>query len=375
MGRLQYYRPTKAVVNLAAIQHNITALRQYLRDETVVIGVVKADGYGHGIVEVAKASLEAGAEMVSVATPDEALYLRDHGVTCDILVMAPTPVTFAEIAAEQQITVTISDVQWLKDVASGNTDWEQPLKVHIKIDSGMGRVGITEERQVEELIHFLAEEQAQCFQLDGVFTHFSCADDGVKETTVAQCERFQRFVQKFPEKPRLVHASNSAATLLYPEFGFDAVRFGISLYGIAPSSTVKERLPFRLESALSIETTLSFVKHVPKGQTISYGATYKSEEAEWIGTLPIGYADGLNRALRGQAVLIDGQRMPIVGTVCMDQCMVKLPKQYPVGEPVVLIGKQQDEEITIDEWAERMDTIPYEVAVSISKRVPRIYQE
>ena len=374
MARLQHYRPTKAVVNLEAIRQNIRSLRSYIHDGTVIISVVKADGYGHGIVEVANASLEAGAEMVSVATPDEALYLRDHGVTCDILVMAPSPVAFAAIAAEQNITVTISDVTWLKEVASGNTLWERPLKVHIKIDSGMGRVGVTEEYQLEEMIRFLDEEQGQCFQLDGTFTHFSCADDGVSETTQSQCERFQRFVQLFPKKPRLVHASNSAATLLYPEYGFDAVRFGISLYGIAPSPVVKERLPFALESALSIETSLSFVKKVSKGQTISYGATYESEEEEWIGTIPIGYADGLKRALRGQEVLIDGKRMPIVGTICMDQCMVKLPKQYPVGEPVVLIGKQQDEEVTMDEWAERIDTIPYEIAVSISKRVPRVYR-
>lgn len=374
MTRLQHYRPTKAVVNLEAIRQNVRALQNYLHDETVIIGVVKADGYGHGIVEVANASLEAGAAMVSVATPDEALYLRNHGITSDILVMAPSPVTFAEVAANQNIIVTVSDVEWLKEVASGNTNWEQPLKVHIKIDSGMGRVGVTEESQLMEIIQFLDQQHAGCFKLDGVFTHFSCADDGVAETTQMQCERFKHFVTLFPEKPRLVHASNSAATLLYPEYGFDAVRFGISLYGIAPSSVVKERLPFELESALSIETALSFVKKVSKGQTISYGATYESTEDEWIGTIPIGYADGVKRALRGQEVLIDGQRMPIVGTVCMDQCMVKLPKQYPVGEPVVLIGKQGNEQITIDEWADRIDTISYEIAVSISKRVPREYK-
>lgn len=274
MARLQHYRPTEAVVNLEAIRQNVRSLRKYLHDETVIISVVKADGYGHGIVEVANASLEAGAAMVSVATPDEALYLRDHDVTCDILVMAPSPVEFAEVAAEQNITVTVSDIAWLKDVISGNTDWEQALKLHIKIDSGMGRVGVTEESELLEIIQFLEEERAHCLQLDGVFTHFSCADDGIADTTERQCERFKDFVQLFPVKPRLVHASNSAATLLYPAYGFDAVRFGISLYGIAPSSIVKERLPFKLESALSIETALSFVKKVPEGQTIKIGRAH-----------------------------------------------------------------------------------------------------
>ena len=184
---------------------------------------------------------------------------------------------------------------------------------------------------------------------------------------------FMEFVELFPEKPRLVHASNSAATLLYPDYKLDAIRFGIGLYGIAPSEFVQQKLPFPLKRALSLETELAYVKRLEKGGSVSYGATYQSLEDEWIGTLPIGYADGLRRGLRGQEVLIGGVRVPIVGTICMDQCMVKLPEEMPVGEKVVLLGKQGNEEINMEEWAERLDTIPYEIAVSFSKRIPRVY--
>lgn len=365
------YRPTKAIVHTAAIQQNVKSLRTYLRKETAIIAVVKADAYGHGIVEVARAALQAGAEMVAVATPDEAMVLRAHGVKGDILVMAPTSIAFAQVAADLAISVTVADEKWLKEVQEKERKWKKQLKIHVKIDSGMGRVGVRDKVVLEEMIQLI--DSTKDLQLEGVFTHFPCADDGCVPTTKAQFDRFKELVAVFPRKPKLVHASNSAATLLYPDYSLDAIRFGISLYGIAPSSIVEKALPFPLQRAMSVESELSFVKKLEKGQSISYGATYTTETDEWIGTIPMGYADGLKRGLRGQEVLIGGERMPIVGTICMDQCMVKLPKEMSVGEKVVLIGKQGDEEITMEEWAEKIDTIPYEITVSISKRVPRVY--
>lgn len=371
MIHTHYYRPTKAVVDLDAIQKNIQSLKRYLRKETAVIAVVKANGYGHGIVEVAQAALQAGAKMVSVATPDEAILLRENGVESDILVMAPTTVEFAEKAAELAISVTVADALWLQEVMQKTSGWKNRLKIHVKIDCGMGRVGVREPIVLENMIQLIKEVDQ--FQLEGAFTHFPCADDGHSKTTKKHFEQFGKMLALFPEKPKLVHASNSAATLLYPEYSLDAVRFGISLYGIAPSDEVRKELPFLLQPALSLESELSFVKKLAKGQTISYGATYTTEAEEWIGTLPIGYADGLKRGLRGQEVLIGGERMPIVGTICMDQCMVRLPRELPAGEKVVLIGKQGTEEILIEEWAEKMNTIPYEIVVSISERVQRVY--
>lgn len=371
MTSMYNYRPTKAIINTDAIQENVKSLKKYLQKDTAVIAVVKADAYGHGIVEVACAALQAGAEMVAVATPDEAVVLRDHGIESDILVMAPTPVEFAQVAADLAISLTVADESWLKEVLARKRKWKQELKIHVKIDSGMGRVGVREKTVLQEMIALI--DSTEDFQLEGAFTHFSCADDGCVQTTKEHFERFEELVAVFPEKPAIVHASNSAATLLYADYALDAVRFGISLYGIAPSGYVAEVLPFPLQRALTLESELSFVKKLKKGQTISYGATYTTEAEEWIATIPMGYADGLKRGLRGQEVLIGGERMPIVGTICMDQCMVKLPREMSVGEKVVLIGQQGNEEITMEEWAERIDTIPYEIAVSISKRVPRIY--
>lgn len=365
------YRPTKAVINASAIQNNVQSLRSYLNKETAIIAVVKADAYGHGIVEVARIALEAGAEMVSVATPDEAVVLREHGIESDILVMAPSPVSFAEVAAELGISVTVASVDWLAQAAEVAKEFKKPLNIHVKIDSGMGRIGIRDKNELEQIIQLI--DETEHFMLEGVFTHFPCADESDAAPTKRQQALFMEFVEMFPEKPTYVHVSNSATTLLYPDFQFDAVRFGISLYGIAPSRYVQGELPFLLKSALSLESELSFVKQVKKGQSISYGATYTTEGEEWIGTIPIGYADGLKRNLRGQEVLIDGERMPLVGTICMDQCMVKLPRKMAIGTPVTLIGTQGEEEITVEEWAERIDTIPYEIVVSISKRVPRVY--
>jgi len=366
-----FYRPTMAKINLKAIRNNVKSLKKYLDNKTAIIAVVKADGYGHGEVEVANAVLQAGAAMVSVATPDEALQLRKGGVSGDILVMGPSPISFAEEASALGILVTVSDGKWL-EIALNQKKNKEPLKIHVKIDSGMGRIGLQDDEALQHLICIAGQHEQVV--IDGAFTHFSCADQQDSMDTAEQFAKFMNIISLFPIKPRLIHASNSAATLLYPAYALDAIRFGISLYGIAPSDFVQKSLPFKLEKALVLETELVFVKLLKKGSPISYGATYVTAEDEWIGTIPIGYADGLRRGLRGQEVLIGGKRMPIVGTICMDQCMVKLTGEFPIGEKVTLIGRQGNEEIRIEEWAKRLDTIPYEVVVSIAKRVPRVYE-
>lgn len=368
---MEHYRPTKASINLHAIQENIRNLKQFLPRHTSIIAVVKADGYGHGEVEVAQAAIVAGARMVSVATPEEALQLRNGGITADILVMGPSPAKFAEKAATLGIHVTVSDAEWLRQAVGMVKEFNHPLHVHVKIDSGMGRIGLRDEAALQEIVNVI--EGTPNILLEGAFTHFARADEEDSSKTEEQFNRFMELVDKLPHKPPLVHVSNSAATLLYPDYALDAVRFGISLYGIAPSPYVARKLPFELKKAFTLETELAYVKKLEKGSAISYGGTYETEQDEWIGTLPIGYADGLKRGLRGQEVLIGGERMPIVGTICMDQCMVKLPREFAVGEKVILIGRQGDEEITMEEWADRIGTIPYEITVTIGKRVPRIY--
>ncbi|MFJ7934988.1 alanine racemase [Sporosarcina sp. NPDC096371] len=366
-----HYRPTQVTIDLEAIKANIRNLTKHIKGSTSVIAVVKANGYGHGDVEVAQAAFETGVEMVSVATPDEAVRLRVAGISGDILVMGPSPITFAETAAELGITVAVSNAEWLRDALDHCAVFVKELKIHVKVDSGMGRIGLRDAKSLQSIVSVI--EGSDNVQLDGIFTHFACADEGNLERTDEQFTMFMDLVQTLPEKPRLVHASNSAAVLLYPEFGLDAVRFGIGLYGIASSDYVEMHLPFRLERALQIESELAHVKLLEAGSPISYGGTYQTVEDEWIATIPIGYADGLRRGLRGQDVLIGGKRVPLVGTICMDQCMVKLPYQMPVGEKVTLIGCQGQEEVTLEEWAERLGTIPYEIAVSIAERIPRIY--
>ncbi|WP_339253489.1 alanine racemase [Sporosarcina sp. FSL W8-0480] len=367
---MENYRPTKAIVDLQAIRDNIKNLRQYLPSGTSVIAVVKADGYGHGVLEVARTAIEAGSIMLAVATLEEAVHLRDCGITSDILVMGPSPVEVAGIAAALGIHITVSDAEWLRQavpkIGSGFS-----LKVHVKIDSGMGRIGLRDEKSLNEIIKVVQGTTVFC--LEGAFTHFACADEEDPTKTEIQFKRFMDLVDAFPERPRLVHASNSAAALLYPEYGLDAVRFGISMYGIPPSRYVETKLPFELKRAFTLQTELAYVKLLEKGSGVGYGGTYETEQSEWIGTLPIGYADGLKRGLRNQEILIAGERMPIVGTICMDQCMVKLPRELPVGEKVTLIGREGNEEIKMEEWADRLETIPYEIAVTIARRVPRIY--
>lgn len=365
------YRPTRAVVDVGAIRSNVRNLRELLPAETGIIAVVKADGYGHGATESARAAFREGAIMAAVATPDEALDLREAGIQQPILVLGPVPITFLKEAIRQEITVAIPGVQWAQAAADELRGIKESLNTHVKIDTGMGRIGVRSEQEIVELVKIL--EGTSAIRVEGIFTHFATADEQDTKSTEEQFRKFNRLVTCFPERPKLIHAANSAAALRFPDFALDAVRFGIGMYGIAPSEVVARELPFQLERALRLETEIAFVKQVDAKEPISYGGTYVSQPGEWIATLPIGYADGLKRGLRNQEVLIRGKRVPIVGTICMDQCMVRLPERYPEGEPVVLLGKQGNEEITMEEWATRIGTIPYEIAVTIARRVQRQY--
>ena len=363
---MENYRPTKAVINLGAIRKNLKAFQQRV-GHAEVIAVVKADGYGHGAEEIARTAIESGVHLLAVATPDEALALRRAGIDRDILVMGAVPPAFVPVAQRENIIVTALSLEWI-ETAQQAAGPGQPLRVHLKVDTGMGRLGV----QPEEAETAYAKLASSPFSFDGIFTHFAAADEQDTALFDRQAERMNGVLKRLPEGV-MVHVSNSAAALMHPSVACDAVRIGISLYGIAPSPFVGEHSPIALEPALSLETEIVHVKKVQPGATISYGATYQSEGEEWIATLPIGYADGMLRGLQGQEVLVRGERVPIVGRVCMDQCMIRLKGPLPVGEPVQLIGRQGDEAVLIDEWAEKLGTIPYEIPCILTKRVPRIY--
>ncbi|SOC18529.1 alanine racemase [Ureibacillus xyleni] len=369
MQNKQHFRPTKAIIDLQAIRKNICQLKEHLQPNVQIIAVVKANAYGHGDVEVARVAIESGATMLAVATPEEALHLRKHFPNIEILILGYSPVSFATYAADENITLTVYSKAWVEQLNTQTLS--KPLKLHIKVDTGMGRIGVTSIEDFLDL-HKTISSSSNLI-VDGVFTHFATADEEVEDYFNKQAQTFKQYISLIP-KPRLVHAANTATMLIKDSnLQFDAVRFGISLYGLAPSTYVKNKLPFPLHRAFSLETELIEVKQIQVGQSVGYGATYTATKPSYIGTLPIGYADGLIRQHSGQDVLIDGIRVPIIGRICMDQCMILLPTAYNIGEKVTLIGKQKNEEITMDEWALKVNTINYEIPCIITSRVPRIY--
>lgn len=367
---MDYYRDTWAEINLDAIRWNVAKTIQHLTDSMTMFAVVKANAYGHGDVQVAKAALSAGAKGLAVAFLDEALLLRKAGITAPILVLGASRPDTAGIAATHNISLTVHEKEWLTHV---HMEESQTLRIHIKCDTGMGRIGV---KTIDELQSVIDElNQSESYVFEGIFTHFATADEVHTAYFENQLQTFQELVSSISKKPRYIHCANSAATLRFQGAGVNAVRFGISMYGLTPSLEIKSLLPFELKPAFSLHTKLIHVKQMHGGEKVSYGATYEASEGEWIGTLPIGYADGWIRKLSGQEVLVDGKRAPIVGRICMDQCMIRLPQEYSCGTEVTLIGKQGDDEITMDEVARKLETINYEVPCVITSRVPRVYKE
>jgi alanine racemase len=365
-----FYRDTWAEVNLDHIYENVLSMKRLLPNDVQIIAVVKANAYGHGDVQVAKTALEAGASMLAVAFIDEALALRRKGVETPILVLGASRPEDVRIAADHNISLTVYRPDWLQK-AMLNQEWTTPLNIHVKIDTGMGRLGIREQKELEEILDLI--EQDKRWILEGAYTHFATADELDTSYFEMQYERFTQMIRLFPKRPRIIHCANSAAGLRFPHAVFNAVRMGIAMYGLTPSKEMKSLLPFPLKEAFSLHSRLVHVKQLSAGEKVSYGATYTAKEKEWIGTVPIGYADGWIRRLKDRHVLVEGQRVPIVGRICMDQLMVRLPKEMPIGTKVTLIGSQGDERITIDEIAETLETINYEIPCMISSRVPRMF--
>ncbi|WP_430788638.1 alanine racemase [Virgibacillus flavescens] len=368
-----FYRPTWVEVDLDAIEHNIKQMKQMLSPNSNIFAVVKANGYGHGAVEIARTALRAGAEALAVALLEEALELRKAGIPAPILVLGWVAPEDASIAAEHDITLTFFQESWLKEVSSHLNSKE--LKLHMKWDTGMGRIGV---RTVEELGSITQALKANTvIQLTGIYTHFATADEENLDYYYEQQRRFEQLLAEFNcmwDKPVDIHIGNSAASIRFPEKMHQYIRLGIAMYGLYPSEAVQNEKLINLRPAFSLFSRLIHVKEVPKNEYISYGATYVTQEREWIGTIPIGYADGWTRALQGMEVMIEGNRMPIVGRICMDQTMIRLDKEYPVGTRVTLIGKSLSAEITVDEIANYLNTINYEIPCMISDRIPRVFE-
>lgn len=373
MSLKPFYRKTWAEIDLTALKENVRNMKRHIGEHVRLMAVVKANAYGHGDAQVAKAALAEGASILAVALLDEALSLRAQGIEEPILVLGAVPPEYASIAAEKRIIVTGYSVGWLKDVLGFLNEAEAPLEYHLKIDTGMGRLGCKTEEEIKEMMEMT--ESSDKLNCTGVFTHFATADEKDTDYFNMQLYRFKELISPLPLDRLMVHSSNSAAGLRFREQLFNAVRFGIGMYGLAPSTEIKDELPFRLREVFSLHTELTHVKKIKKGESVSYGATYTAQRDEWIGTVPVGYADGWLRRLAGTEVLIDGKRQKIAGRICMDQFMISLAEEYPVGTKVTLIGKQKDEWISVDEIAQNLQTINYEITCMISSRVPRMFLE
>lgn len=367
------HRPAVVTVDLEAIKNNVSVV-QKSNPNKKVLAVVKANAYGHGAVAVSKASLSAGAAGLCVACLDEGLELTDAGIKPSLLlVLGVTEPIYAPIAANAGITLTAPSVDWLRQVQlvlASQVEKPLPLKVHLALDTGMGRIGLKTEDEIKE-----AEElcdASERIQLDGVFTHFSTADSKDNSLTIKQYNRFRALVRAFNKRPNWVHCDNSAAGIWHTDLESDAVRLGMALYGLDPSLKVLD-FPSDFKPALSFTTEIAHIKQTQAGDTVGYGATYRSEEPEWIATLPIGYADGWLRRFNHVPVIVDGHKCPIVGRICMDQLMIKVPACYPAGQKVTLIGTDHGVTITADDIALATDTIGHEILCGLSGRLPRDY--
>jgi alanine racemase len=367
-------RAARAEVDLEAVAHNVALLRDLVAPARLC-AVVKADGYGHGSVAVGQAALEAGADWLGVALVEEGAVLRKAGIEAPILLLSEPRASDIPAAVRYDLRLAVYSSVTVEAVAAAARQARRLARVHLKVDTGMRRVGVAE-----------AEAVALAKEIDGhpelileaVFTHCAVADEPGNPFTDEQLDRFQAVADELEAAglgPLMRHAANTAGAIDHPRARLDLVRAGIGVYGLDPSPALHGRID--LHPALSLRAEVSFLKPVRAGEAVSYGQRHRFAADTLVATVPIGYADGVARRLSavGGEVLIGGRRRPIVGAVTMDQLMVDLGTDatVSVGDEVVLIGSQGEETITAAEWAARLDTIAYEVVCGIGPRVPRHY--
>jgi alanine racemase len=372
----QSYRDTWAEISMDAIRHNTEEFKKYIGECVGLMAVVKADGYGHGAVPVARAAREAGADSLAVAILDEAIELREAGITQPILVLGYTPTRSIRQAIIAGVDITVFSEDVLEEIIFQSEELQKTTAIHLKVDTGMTRIGV---QTREEALTLAAKAVESKFVfLKGIFTHFANADSEDPSYTLQQFERFRSitsFLTNNGISIPLKHCCNTAGTMNFPEMHLDMVRVGIGLYGLYPDVSLKEH-PISLQQAMTLKTKITGLKKVAKYQSISYGCTYTPSNDRIIATLPIGYADGLSRQLSncGQ-FLVHGQKALIAGRVCMDQTMIDVTNvpSCKQGDEVIIFGRNAEAFQSIDEIALLMGTINYEVVCLIGKRVPRIY--
>ncbi len=377
----------KAEIDLKAIAHNIKELRRITNDNAKLMAVVKANGYGHGAIEVASCALQNGAEILGVARIEEGIQIRNAGIDTPVLIFGYTVPEQAASLMKYDLIQSVHTPLAARELSEAVASDGKKLKIHLKIDTGMGRLGLlpqdytsknSDAVSADAIEETLAIAGLKGLELEGIFTHFATADSADKSYAEDQLDLFMSYLnrlQKAGFEPPVRHAANSAALIDMPHSHLDMVRPGIAIYGLNPSDEIINK-QVTLKPAMSLKSIIIQLKEVPAGFAVSYGSTYKTQKPTTIATVPVGYADGLNRLLssRGQ-MLVHGQRAPIIGRVCMDLTMLDVGHidRVQMGDEVVIFGRQHNASLTVDEMASLLNTINYEIVTSITARVPRVY--
>jgi alanine racemase len=377
-----------AEIDLNAIAHNIRELRRMTHPNAKLMGVVKANGYGHGAVQVAQCALQNGAELLGVARIEEGIQVRETGIEAPILIFGYTPPEMAPTLFASDLTPTVYTLAAAKALSEKAASLGKKIKIHLKVDTGMGRLGLVahdlspkqtgSRAGADPVQEALSIASLASLEVEGIFTHFATADSADKSYADKQLDLFMDFLNRLRKAgldPGVKHAANSAALIDMPQSHLDMVRPGIASYGLYPSDEVNKK-KVGLKPAMALKTRIIQLKKVPAGFKISYGATYETQKPTTIATVPVGYADGLNRLLSSNGqMLVGGQRVPIVGRICMDLTMLDVGRidHAQIGDEVVIFGQQGSESLTVDEMASSLNTINYEIVTGITARVPRIY--
>jgi alanine racemase len=378
----------RAEIDLGSIAQNVAGLRKITNPDAKVMAVVKADAYGHGAEKVAETALKNGAEVLGVARINEAIALREAGFTAPIQIFGYTPPSLAEILIQYELTQTVFSYKSALALSEIGISRGKKIKIHIKVDTGMGRLGLVTDcgaiscsdinftesslNQVESIARL------QGVVSEGIMTHFASADSTDKSYARKQFSIFMDFNDRLKKKGiefSVRHAANSAAVMEMPETHLDLVRPGISIYGLYPSDEVDRNI-IQLKPAMALKTNVAYVKKIPEGFSVSYARTYHTRKTTTVATVALGYADGFNRLLSScGSMLVHGKRAPVIGRVCMDLTMLDVSHipGVDVGDEVVVFGEQEDEFIRVDEIAKILNTINYEIVSTITARVPRVY--
>jgi alanine racemase len=367
-------RPTVAIIDLDSIAHNYNQVKKLVGSNVYICPAVKADAYGHGAVEVSSTLIKCGAYMLSVATPEEAIELRDAGITNPILLLQTILIEQIPEMVEYDITAAVCALEIAEKLSDYAMRHGKKIKVHLKVDTGMGRIGVFADESLEFAKRIV---QMKGLDLEGIFTHLPSADEDDLTYTSLQFAQFKSVCDDISNNGidiPIKHVSNSAAIMNVSNSYFNMVRPGIMLYGHCDFTPKCSNIELR--PALTLKSKVVFLKTLPAGQPVSYNRTYTTQKETLIATVPIGYADGYSRGLSNNGyALIHGVRVPIIGRICMDQLMLDITSvgDAAIGDEVVFYGKQGNETIYVDDAAKSLGTISYELLCNISKRVPRIY--